>query len=155
MSRTLLAAGLLALVSAAACGSDPSPTIAVTADRTSFTSGSTVTFTVTVTDFELRDPASTAHSGHALRAAHDTSGHGLTPTHEAGADGEHYLTDGGHYHVYLDSTDVNPIRMSWQPTLSMAVTASAGPHRLIFRLNGDDHRFLVPEIKAEVAVTVE
>lgn len=155
MSRTLLAAGLLALVSAVACGSDPTPTITVTADRTTFTSGSTVTFTVSVTDFELRDPASTAHSGHALRAAHDTSGHGLTPTHEAGADGEHYVTDGGHYHVYLDSTEVNPIRMGWMSTLSLPITATAGPHTLIFRLNGDDHRFLVPEVKTSVAVTVQ
>ncbi|MCB9648080.1 MAG: hypothetical protein H6730_15930 [Deltaproteobacteria bacterium] len=134
--RTLTLA--LAALSLAACGGGD-PSVSVTADKSSLASGDTVTLTVTVENFELRAPAQ------ALRAAHGD---------EEQTAGE-VTSDGGHYHVYLDSTDVNPLTMAWTPTVNVTVTASTGPHQLIVRLNADDHRFLVPEVKAHVDLTVE
>ena len=131
-------------LAATACGGDDAPTVMVSASKTTLTSGDMTTLTVTVTNFELRDP--TAHA-HALTVA-DTG-------HEHEATGEEVTSDGGHYHVYLDRTDVNPLKMAWTPTVDVTVTASVGAHRLIVRLNADDHRFLVPEVEDHVEITVE
>lgn len=132
---------LLMTLAAQACGSSD-PTVTASASPASFGSGQSTTLTVEVDAFELRDPA----------AAHTLTG---ADTHQQ-SDSEGGVTaDGGHYHVYLDSTDVNPLKMAWTPSLELTVTATPGAHTLIIRLNADDHRFLVPEIKSTIDITIE
>ena len=132
-----------------ACGDDPMPTVSATVSPSTFVSGSTITLTVTTTDFEIRDPAGAAHQH--LRVAEE--GHGGHDDH-SGHD-SHETATAGHYHVYLDSTDVNPLRMGYEETIDLVVTATPGAHKLIIRLNDDSHAFLMPEVKTEVAITVE
>ena len=146
---TLVAFGVASAV--AACGGGTPPTIAVTASATTFTSGSTVTFSIAVTDFELRmPPDASGHSSHSkkLTAANEGHDHG----HDKGDD---YFTDGGHFHIYLDTTDTNPLRQGWHSQLEMPIRTSPGSHKLIFRLNDDNHRFFVPQITSTVDITVE
>lgn len=123
------------------CGSDAPPTVSIVADPGSFTTGEQTVLTVTVTNFDLVDPTGSAP------VEHDHS--------QSTADG--LLTREGHYHVYLDSTDVNPLAMAWSPVLRLAVEAEPGPHRLIVRLNANDHRFLQPEIRdiADIMLVAE
>jgi len=140
----------LGMILAAACGEDhPAPTVSATVTPQTFVSGSTVTLSVMTTHFDIRNPANGGHQ-HGLRAAagdhedhdHDDHGHVEYPT-------------AGHYHVYLDSTEVNPLVMGYENSIDFLVTATAGPHKLIIRLNEDSHAFLVPEIKTEVSITVQ
>ena len=143
----------IATMAFVACGGDTPPSISVTASPTSFTSGSTVTFTITVTDFELRMPPDVSGSG-----GHGSGHKGLTAANEGhgdDADGETYFTNAGHFHVYLDTTDTNPLRQAWHPEIQLPIRASAGSHQLIFRLNDDSHRFFVPHITSRVDVTVQ
>ena len=79
----------------------------------------------------------------------------LTLAHEAGEGDEDATPSEGHYHVYLDTTQENPILQEYRPMVSMTVTASAGAHRLIVRLNDNLHRFLNPEVKSEIDITLE
>lgn len=147
MKAPTFALSLLTLALVGCGGGDP--TIAVTASPTTFASGGSTTLTVDVTDFELRAPPE-AHQALTV-AQHDHGDH----DHDHGDSGETLSADGGHYHVYLDSTDTNPILMAWEPNPTITVTSTPGPHRLIVRLNADDHRFLQPEVKAEVDITLE
>lgn len=143
LAPVLFTLGLLA-----GCGSDAAPTISVSASSTTLTSGDTTTLTIDVTDFELREPPD-SHN-HALTVAqHDHD-------HDHDHEGDTLSADGGHYHVYLDTTERNPLVMAWTPTVDVTVTTTvAGSHRLIVRLNADDHRFLKPEVKAHVDITVQ
>ncbi len=145
MKRTALFGALLAGAVMFACGDDPVPTVTASLDSTTFTSGSTVTLTLTTTDFELRAPG----GQHALRAAAD--GH---DGHET-ADGDKHIVNAGHFHVYLDSTTENPILQGHKSPVSFPVVATPGAHKLIVRLNDDSHKFLVPEVMAHVNVTVQ
>lgn len=147
LSAVLLSTGVLV-----ACGGGD-PTISISASPTTLASGQTTTLTVSVENFELRDPGSHQH-GLTTAQTHD-HGDDHGDDHAHGDDAEDYLPDAGHYHVYLDSTEVNPMMMAWRETVELTVTASAGPHRLIVRLNGDDHRFLRPEVKAHIDITVQ
>lgn len=125
------------------------PTVSATVSPSTFVSGSTVTVTVTTTDFEIRNPAGAAHQ-HLRAAQHDHSDHDNHDDHDS-----HEVVTEGHYHVYLDSTDVNPLGMGYEETIDIVVTATPGAHKLIIRLNDDSHAFLQPEVKTEVAITVE
>lgn len=158
MPRLLLASGLLAFAGLfAACGGDAPPTISVTAQPSTFTSGSTVTFTVTVQDFELRPDIDHQMETHGLHQGLKTS----TEDGHEGGDGHHdeaneeYVGNAGHFHVYLDSVETNPIKQSWDTTVMLPIVADPGAHTLIFRLNDDSHRFFVPHITATVDVTVQ
>ncbi len=133
-----------AVASLVACGS-ADPTVSVTASPSTISSGDVVTLTVDVTDFELRKPGG-GHNHQELRAAED-EGH----EHHGGTNS----ADGGHFHVYLNTLDTNPLLMGWSKTTTVAVTGPAGPHVLIVRLNSDDHAFLVPQIKAEANITIQ
>ena len=135
----------LALVVASACGEDPIPTVSATVSPTTFVSGSTVTVTVTTTDFEIRNPAGSGHQ-HLRAAQHE---------HDHDPDNSETHANAGHYHVYLDSTNVNPIGMGYESTLDVVVNADPGEHKLIIRLNDDSHAFLKPEVKTEVSITVQ
>ena len=129
---------------ALACGEEPAPTVSATVSPDTFVSGSTVTVTVTTTNFEVRDPAGTSHQ-HLRVQAGEHDGH----------DGhEESVVNAGHYHVYLDSTEINPLGMGYAPTLDVAVSGTPGAHKLIIRLNDDSHAFLKPEVKAEVPITI-
>ncbi len=133
---------LLCLGLATSCGSDEMmPMVSASVSPSTFSAGGITTVTVDVENFALRSPS---HSHSALTVApHDHS------------DAAELTADGGHYHIYLDSTDVNPIKMAWSKTTTIAVDGSPGAHTLIVRLNADDHRFLVPEVKATVDITLE
>lgn len=141
MLRYALSFAALSLL--VACGA-ADPTVSVTASPSTISSGDVVTLTVDVTDFELRKPAATHHQE--LRAA-DDEGHAHN--------GETNSADGGHFHVYLNTLDTNPLLMGWSKTTTVAVTGPAGPHVLIVRLNSDDHAFLVPQVKAEANITIQ
>jgi hypothetical protein len=134
--RNLAFATALAL---AACSSDP-PTLSVTASPTTLRSGEKTTLSIAVENFELVDPARHA----ALRVAHEGDPHAAPEL----------TASSGHYHVYLDTTEENPIYQGFVDAPEVTVTASAGPHLLIVRLSAEDHRTLVPEIKAEVGITI-
>jgi hypothetical protein len=116
--------------------------VSATVSPDTFVSGSTVTVTVTTSNFEIQDPAGTSHQHLRVQAG----------DHE---DHEESVASAGHYHVYLDSTEVNPLGMGYAPTLDLVVTSTPGAHKLIIRLNDDSHAFLKPEVKAEVPITVQ
>lgn len=124
----------------AACGSDGAlqPSVTASASPSSFAAGGMTTVSVAVQDFTLRSPD---HAHSALTAAQHSA--------------DEVSAEGGHYHIYLDSTEVNPLKMAWTTSTTIAVDAAPGPHTLIIRLNADDHRFLVPEVKATVDITLE
>ncbi len=135
---------LLCLGLATGCGSaEMLPTVSASVSPSTFSAGGITTVTVDVENFTLRNP-SHSHNPSALTVAqHDHS------------DAAELTADGGHYHIYLDSTDVNPLTMAWAKTTTITVDGSPGAHTLIIRLNADDHRFLVPEVKATVDITLE
>lgn len=143
MKRLTLLAGFLIGNAAIACG-DNAPTVTVAIDNATFTSGSTVTLTVAVTDFELVAPG----GSHALRVAGEAH-------QETGSAADEYIVNEGHFHVYLDSTTVNPLLQAHLTTVQLPVVATPGAHRLIVRLNDNRHKFLVPEVTADVDVTVQ
>lgn len=124
--------GLLVFI--AACHSDPAiDSIAI--NPTHARAGETITMTLEVSGLEL----TYGIQAHALRTTH----------------GEE--TQGGHIHVYFDSVDVNPLVQTGSTTIPLIVPvgASSGAHTLIARLHGGDHTILVPEVRAEVPLTVD
>lgn len=145
------ASGLLLL----ACGqSDPAITT-FTVSPATVSPGDTLTIDVAVENFRLVDP--------------DGGGHGLRPANEDGhgdGDGEPLITSEGHFHIYMDSTDTNPLLFDcpshckhagfYNPlSVTTPTTATAGSHKLILRLNANDHRTLTPHIKAEATIMVQ
>jgi len=120
--------------------SPPHPTIAVRAEPSTVRAGESLQVHVTVSDFTLRSPAQT----HALRL--EGGDHG-----EGGGD-----PNQGHYHVYLDSLETNPILQDHRSpaTVVIPIGTSTGAHALIVRLNHDDHRTIVPHVQATAAITV-
>ena len=132
------------------CGHEHHPTVSATLTPTTFASGSTVTLNVETTDFEIRNPADVGHQ-HLRVASGDDHNH--DHGHDHG--GDELTANAGHYHVYLDSTDVNPITQGYKPEIQFVVTATPGAHKLIIRLNDDSHAYLKPEVRAEIDITVE
>lgn len=136
-----------AVLSVAGCGAEEGPgppSVRISADPTTFASGGTTTLRVDVENFALRPPVAVRALG--LRTAHGGDLHEGVPPLTA---------DGGHYHVYLDTTSENPIRQAWAPVIDLMVTADPGPHRLYVRLSADDHRFLNPEVIDAVDIVLE
>jgi hypothetical protein len=136
-TTSLLATCLLAL--GAGCHSEdgPPPTLSISLDPTTITEGGTTTLTVSVTNFELVDPG----AGH----AHDGDDH-----HDEGG-----VAQQGHYHVYLDTTDENPLIMASTPSLVLAIDAAPGDHSIIVRLNDNEHKIIQPEVRASAELVVE
>jgi hypothetical protein len=135
----------------AGCGSDPPVITSLTLDPVMVARGADVNVSIAVSNFELRAPQ---EESHALRAA-DTGGHE--------EDGDY--PDGGHFHVYLDDTETNPMLIdcpdycehgaSTSPARArIPDDAAVGAHKVIVRLNDDHHEFLKPEITAEATLTV-
>ncbi len=142
-------AGLLLLVGCG--GGDPAVTSVAFTPNT-IQAGDEGTLTVEVENFTLREPG--PEPGEALHAAEET---------EAGKSGDY--PDGGHFHVYLDSVEENPIPLNcpdycehpgFTPTnkLRIPATTTAGSHTIIVRLNNDDHTFLNPPIQNTAMITV-
>ncbi|MEE2904403.1 MAG: hypothetical protein VYC39_18885 [Myxococcota bacterium] len=131
---------------AVGCGDDPVPTVSASVSPSTFVSGSTLTLTVTTTDFDIRNPALAGHQHLRVASADD---------HDHDHGGNENLSNAGHYHVYLDSTDVNPLTQGYDSEIQFVVTTSPGPHKLIVRLNDDSHAFLKPDVTASVDITVE
>lgn len=134
----LLSSGL-----ALACGETPAPTVAIALTPDRIASGGTTRADITVTDFELvaeeHSHLSVAARGHEVEGEPDPSAFPRT----------------GHYHIYLDSFEVNPLVMGTAPSVELTVTASAGPHRVLVRLHGTDHRIIEPQITSEATLTIE
>lgn len=151
MTRTQLFLGLSVAAAAFACGGTTTPTVKATVSPLTFTSGSTVTVSVETTDFEIRAPPGTMmHQG--LTAGHAS----LDAEHDdTRAAGEEHIANEGHFHVYLDTTMESPLEQSFTKTAMFPVVASPGAHKLIVRLNDDMHKFLVPEVKVELDITVQ
>lgn len=126
-----------------ACGQDP-PTLQASAQPTTFPQGGSTTLTVTVTDFELKSPAQAAGLHAALTAAHSDEEHGTGTAYP----------NSGHYHVYFDTHDQDPIFQGYQTTQAITVHGKAGAHKLIVQLNGEDHKLLDPPVRAEVPITL-
>jgi len=118
----------------------PVPTIEISIDPTTVVSGETTTLSVTVTDFELRDPASVSSSPLS------------TPQHEG--EGTAPSATAGHYHVYIDTLDENPLLMAWDAEVELTIDATEGEHEIFVRLNDDSHRILEPEVLDSTMITV-
>lgn len=125
------------------CSQDP-PTLQASAQPTTFPQGSSTTLTITTTDFELISP--TDMHAHLTRA--------LTVAHEAEETGGSEFTNSGHYHVYLDSYEVDPILQGYQASQAVTVHGRAGAHKLIVQLQGEDHKILNPPVRAEIPITL-
>lgn len=134
----------LGLSGAVGCGDDPAPTVSITVTPDRLSSGGTTRADISVTDFEL------AAEDHAHVRA-QASGHEAEGEHEHTGD----IPRIGHYHIYLDSMETNPILMGHESSVELTVTASAGPHRLIVRLHNLDHTIIEPQITGEAAITIE
>jgi hypothetical protein len=143
----------VALIGGAASCDDPHdhaedchefPTVSMTVTPGAIMSGDSVDLTVTVENFELRDP----------EEAHDDDEE--KPLVER-ADGDYEGPCGGHYHIYLDNTDEgnDPLLMDWNEETTLTVDADPGSHLLIVRLNGDDHKFLDPEVRGEATFDIQ
>jgi hypothetical protein len=147
--KLLLALTALALVG---CGEGPPPSItSVTIEPSMAARGSDVTISVVVDNFTLREPE--PEEGQALR-----------PLSEGEAEEGEY-PDGGHFHVYLDNTETNPMFINCPdycehgayttPARALIpADAEIGEHTVIVRLNNDHHLFLKPEIRATATLTV-
>jgi hypothetical protein len=147
----LLRSSLLILV-LSACGSPPPEITTVTVTPGEVPQGGEATLIVSVANFELRDPATHMHSG-------------LRPAHDEGEGNEGEYPDGGHFHVYLDSTDVNPLNVdcpdycnhaAFNQTVRVTIPLDVQPgtHQLIVRLNNDGHLTLKPAIQGEASLLV-
>ncbi len=135
------------------CGSSEPPAVVSVSVTPSVAAGDDATITIAVDHFELRPPS-------------DHMASGLRPADEGAGDAEAGdYPDGGHYHVYLDSTEVNPLMINcpehckhpaWQTMVRARIPAhaTAGEHKLIVRLNNDGHAALVPHIENETTFTV-
>lgn len=153
LSHTLVALPLLF-----ACGSGDPPVIhSVTVNPTEVAPGEETTLTVDIANFELRPPSDHGADHSGLQPAEEEHMHG---------EGEHGdYPDGGHYHVYLDSVESNPLMINCpdhckHPAFAASVRvkipddASPGMHDVIVRLNMDDHKFLDPPIQHKATLTV-
>lgn len=152
--RTILAFGGTLLF--VACSSpDPSIT-AVTVDPTVVAPGGEITVSITVADFDLRDPSEVGGGSHGLRAADEGSEHG-----EAGD----YPSE-GHFHVYFDSIEENPLQLDcpdycmhpgFTPSVRATISSSTavGMHKVIVLLNNNGHMTLTPHIRGEADLTVQ
>jgi hypothetical protein len=134
MTRRLLFSCLLLAAFALACDDhdDGPPTLSASIDPSTVEQGSVTTLSVTVTNFIL-------------------AGHG------AAADDHHdddAAPDEGHYHVYLDTTEDNPILMGETPTSDLTIDAAPGDHELIVRLHDLQHVIIQPEVKVVLPLTV-
>ncbi len=133
------------------CGSsDPPEMTSVTVSPASVQRGTDVTVNVTVANFELRMPA----EEEALTAAEEE----IAP-----ATGDY--PDGGHFHIYLDDLETNPMLVNcpdycddsaFMTSVRARVPddATAGSHMVIVRLNNDFHMFLNPQIKGQAPLMV-
>jgi hypothetical protein len=134
MQRLALCFALAALV---ACHEDePPPTVALSIDPTTIMSGGTTRLRVTVENFELIE------EGHAHDASTDEH------THEGDVPRQ------GHYHIYLDTTEENPLLMSAAAEADLMITAAPGEHKLIARLSDLEHRTITPEVRDEATITI-
>jgi hypothetical protein len=148
--KLLVALPLLVLIG---CGSGPPPEItSFTVEPSIAARGTDVMISIVVANFELREPE--PEMGQALRPAHD-----------AGEGEDNDYPDGGHFHVYLDNTESNPMFINCPEYCEHGAPASPvraripddmaiGEHTVIARLNDDRHLFLKPEIRATTTLTV-
>lgn len=141
---------LIALASAAllfACSEDetsstPAPTLAIKVNPTSIAQNGSFHVSLTVTNYTVREP---------------------TAEEEAAVEAGTFPSDSsvGHYHLYVDSTDMSPLdadgaELEKDEVLPCALESAIEPgeHKLIARLHGLDHKILLPEVTATAAITV-
>lgn len=120
-----------------ACGAGEPKISSVTINPSSIAAGGSTTMTVALENFTLIP---------------DDDAAALRPEHEGTAD-----NDSGHMHVYLDDVMSNPLVMTASTTFPVktASTTSKGAHKLIVQLRRTDHLAVTPEVKAEVALTIQ
>jgi hypothetical protein len=147
MGRAIVAGFILL----SACGSDPPVITSLTVSPASAPRGTDVTVSLTVKNFTIRRPEA---GGHALRAAHDSG--------EA-EDGDY--PDGGHFQVYLDTTESSPMFIDCPEYCEHGAPASTAraripddatiaDHIVIVRLYNDHGEVLDPEVRASTSLTV-
>ena len=147
----------LFVLTAFACGEGDPAITAISVNPSTVAPGGEVTLTVTIENFNLVNPDDHG-GGHGLRAAQHDHGD------EAAAEGEY--PDEGHFHVYLNSVEENPVLVNCPDhckhsafaesvRLSIPETTDAGQHTIIARLNDNSHAILTPHIMATVGLTVE
>lgn len=133
----------------------PALEISVTPDE--IDAGDTVTVTIDVTDFELVEPHEHGAAIDDPQFRSHTPGH--LPKQDVGSESKPMgaAYDGpreGMYHVYLDSTESQPLGMGHMETFEATVDADSGEHEIIVRLHGADHKVITPEITDAVPLTV-
>ena len=141
-SHVGMLAGALALVTGCHDHSEEvlPPTLEISVDPTTVQRGGQVTLTVTVDNFTLRDPDSVESTPMASPQHEDT--------------GTTTAATSGHYHVYIDSLEENPLRMAWETEIDILLDVDAGEHEVFVRLNDDTHRIVEPQVVDSVMVTV-
>ncbi|MEQ8977281.1 MAG: hypothetical protein RL846_05100 [Deltaproteobacteria bacterium] len=151
--HTILTFGV-ALICASCSSPDPAIT-AVTVNPSVVAPGGEIIVSVTVADFELRDPRDVGGS-HGLRAADDGNEHG---------DATDYPSE-GHFHVYFDTIEANPLQLDcpdycmhpgFTPNVRATISSSAavGLHEVIVLLNNNAHMTLMPHIRGTADLTVQ
>ena len=109
----------------------PPPGVTITVKPTTVAQDGTVHLSIKTTNFTLESDA-------------DSQTHAFDPAK-------------GHYHVYLDSTETGPLTDDHAAELDLVIpgkTAVPGPHKLILRLQYEDHKIVTPETTSTVAITV-
>lgn len=147
---------------------EPAPVLRVEADVTEVMPGDTITLTIDVEHFTLSGEGETHDHDHGDDHEHlergfepglvspdepaaAEAGHG---DHDHDADAVYEGPREGHVHVYLDDTMVNPLAMLTTSTGEVVIDAEPGPHTLINRLHGADHKIIEPQIIEEIEITV-
>jgi hypothetical protein len=140
-TKHLLVLGPLTVLPAcpAAEEEECTPTISVSADPTTFASGESTALTIEVTDFHLEAPAERLPTDPSLR--HGDEGYASACE--------------GHYHVYLDDLESEPLLQGHESPVDVVVDAAAGPHELLVRLNGNDHKIVEPEVVDSVEISIQ
>lgn len=155
MKAFLPMVGSAALLFVVGCGAADPELHSVTVSPATVAAGEDLTLAVDIENFDLVNPAD--HTAHGLRAADGDHEHG-----EAEGD---YPSE-GHFHVYMDSVEMNPLMLNCPEHCAHTGFAkevraripdgtAAGMHTIIVRLNDNSHRTLTPHIEAQATFTVQ
>lgn len=132
----------------------PPPTVQVSISPDTIASGDMITVDVEVEHFTLSDGQDHDHDHEDLQLDR-TPGLRAGVAPQAHGDGAYHGPREGHYHVYLDDLESNPLVHTSEHRVTLAVEADPGQHEIIVRLHSLDHRIIEPQITDSTPLTVQ